>query len=372
MVKKWGKRISLAIGLVAFFVSAGFITKYVTRVCIPYTAKADKIEKTLYSDDEDMNAVDVCLIGGSHGNNAFNPNIMWKTAGIHAYNYCYAGETIALTKVYLEELFKKRKFELVVLDIYYAGVADRYFGEKDYAFDVLNKMRDSEAKSDYVDKHVREDVRKDYRFSLNRYHSRWLELSDQDFDRKPDPSDDWMLGQDYHWEVNDGTTVSFPAWADQGQVVGLKNDVEQELRDVIELVQSHGAKIVLVDIPRRMCDSLFPTRFLKNEYAVVNRVREIAAEYGVDVIQYDDEKLAEIGFVPEEHMYNRGHMNITGSEIYSAALAKELVSRYPITTYPEVASDIWEGYYVEYSKQKENHPISSSSRRSSASAKYAS
>ena len=347
-MKNWKKRISLAVGLVAFFFCAGFITKYVTKVCIPYTAKADKIEKTLYSDDEDMNQVDVCLIGGSHGINAFNPNIMWKEAGIHAYNYCFAGETIALTKTYLEELFKKRHFELVVLETYYAGVANRYFGEKDYAFDVLNKMQDSESKTAYVEKHVRAGNRKDYSFPLNRYHSRWLSLTDQDFARKPDPTDDWMLGQDYHYETNDGKKVSFPEWGDHGQTVSLRDDVENELKEVIELAQSHGSRIVLVDIPRRMGDSLFPTRFLADEYAVVNRVKEIAAKYNVDVIQYDDKQLDAIGFVPEKHMYNRGHMNIIGSEVYSQALAKDLVNRYRITTYPKSATDPWEYYYREY------------------------
>ena len=354
-MKQWRKRITLVIGIVLFFFCAGGITKYITRVCIPYTAKADKIEKTLYSDDEDMGKVDVCLIGGSHGLNGFNPNAMWEAAGIHAYNYCYAGETLALTKVYLEELYKKRDFKLVVVETYYAGLADPFFGEKDYAFDVLNKMKDSSAKSDYVDRHVSEDVKKDFTFPLNRYHSRWLELDDQDIQRKPDPADDWQLGQDYHFEVNDGTTVQFPMWMDHGKSIPLRDNVEQELRDVIELVREHGDELLLVDLPRRMGDSLFPASFLQDEYAVVNRVKEIAAEYGVQVLQFDDEALERIGFRAEEHMYNKGHMNVAGSEVYSRALATYITEHYDVPRSERTASDPWEGYLMAYEEEKGRH-----------------
>ena len=354
-MKRWAKRISLAFGLVAFFFCAGWITRYVTKVCIPYTAKADKIEKTLYSDDEDMNSVDVCLIGGSHGLNAFNPNTMWEKAGIHAYNYCYAGETLAITKVYLEELFKKRNYQVVVVDTYYAGVADPYFGEDNYAYDILNKMENTEAKEEYVEAHVHAKKRKDFTFPLNRYHSRWLKLDDKDFERKPDPSDDWQLGQDYHYKINDGHKVHFGAWKDQGQTTELRDGVEQELRDVIKLVQSHGAKLVLADVPRRMGDSVFPTRFLADEYATVNRVKEIAAEYGVKVIQFDDQALEKIGFIPEKHMYNKGHMNIYGSEVYSKALADILVEEYGVKQYDRNLSDLWEQYFAEYTKHRNNN-----------------
>ena len=348
----WKKRISLAVGIAAFLICAFFITVWLTRTCIPFNAKADKIEKTLYSDDEDMDMVDVCLIGGSHGLNAFNPNVLWDHAGIHSYNYCYAGETIPLTTAYLEELYKKRSFDLVVVDIYYAGLADPYFGEKNYAFDVLCRMNCSKGKSKYVDKHVSEDVKKDYYFPLNRYHSRWYELGDNDIARKPDLTDDFKLGQDYHYETNNGNAVEFPEWGDSGKSTTLKDDVEDELRELIEIVKSHGSELLLVDIPRKYNDSLAPAEWIKNEYATVNRVKEIASEYGVNVLQYDYEELEKIGFDPEKHMFNKGHMNIIGSEVYSRILADYIVNNYNVKRYERKAEDPWEGYLSIYKTEK--------------------
>lgn len=342
----------LIIGGIVLIGGLFFVTTYITKVCIPYTAKADKIEKTLYSSDEDMDQVDVCLIGGSHGINAFNPNILWESAGLHSYNYCYAGENIALSKLYLEELYKKRDFELVVLDLYYTGLDDKYFGEKDYAFDVMNKMGWSLGKLDYVKNHVSEQVRKDFYFPLRRYHSRWCELDDKDIERKPDLTDDYKLGQDYHYEVNDGTEVSFLPWFDSGQVMAMKDDIEKELRGFIELAKDHGSQVLLVDIPRRYNDSLMPAKWVGDEYAVVNRAKQIAAEYDVKVLQYNDEELEKIGFDPHIHMYNKGHMNVEGSEIFSRALGEYIIENYDVSRHPRTAMDIWEGYLVQYQQKK--------------------
>lgn len=346
------KRISLAFGIIGFVCVAFFITVWITKTCIPYNEKAEKIEKTLYSDDEDMDAVDVCFIGGSHGLNAFNPNTIWAKAGIHSYNYCYAGETIPLTTTYLSELYKKRSFDLVVVDIYYAGLADPYFGEKDYAFDVLCRMNCSDAKKEYIDKHVSEEYKKDYYFPLNRYHTRWYQLGDNDISRKPDLSDDFKLGQDYHYEVNNRKKVQFPMWFDHGHSVPLKDDIEDELRELIKLVKSHGSELLFVDLPRRYNDSLQPAKWIGDEYAAVNRVKEIASEYDVKVLQYDDEGLEKIGFDPEKHMYNKGHMNILGSEVFSKALAGFIVDNYNVKRYEKRAEDPWEGYLSIYETER--------------------
>ena len=349
MMKKW---ISLAIGIIAFVCVAFFITVKATKTCIPFNPKADKIEKTLYLDDEDMDETDICLIGGSHGLNDFNPNMLWERAGLHSYNFCYAGETIPLTTVYLEELYKKRTFDLVVVDIYYAGLADKYFGEKNYAFDVLCRMDNSDKKSAYIDKHVSEDVKKDYYFPLNRYHTRWYQLGDNDWERKPDPGDDYKLGQDYHFETNDGNEVHFSPWTDHGNSMPLKDDIEDELRELIETVRSHGSELLFVDLPRRYDDSLMPATWIGDEHAGINRVKEIAAEYDVKVLQYDDEGLEKIGFIPEKHMFNKGHMNVEGSEIFSRALADHIVANYNVKRYEKNAKDKWEGYLNIYKNEK--------------------
>ncbi|MCR4604956.1 MAG: hypothetical protein K5639_03050 [Eubacterium sp.] len=348
MAKKW---LSLVLGILCFACICAGITIYLTRVCIPYTAKADKINKTLNSDDEYINQVDVCLIGGSHGLNAFNPSAMWDEEHIKAYNFCYAGETIPMSRAYLEQLYKKRDFKLVVLDAYYAGADDKYFGEKDYAFDIANKMNPDIVLFDYVKNHVSDDVRKDFYFPLNRYHSRWNELDGEDIERKPDASDDYLLGGDYHYDKNDGTKIFFGRWNDSGLSLHLKDDTEEELIAFIRMAKEHGSQVLLVDIPRKYNDCLAPAKWMPDEYAVTNRVREIAKAEGVDFLSYTYDELYKLGFDPEKHMYNKGHMNIRGSEVYSRALAHYIKDNYGLPTHR--SDKLWDKYYNIYSCKME-------------------
>ncbi|MEE3468618.1 MAG: hypothetical protein VZQ83_09280, partial [Eubacterium sp.] len=58
---------------------------------------------------------------------------------------------------------------------------------------------------------------------------------------------------------------------------------------------------------------------------------------------------------PEKHMYNPGHMNLLGSEVYSAALSDDLVRNYSVKTYPKTATDPWEIYYHQYVTNKTQH-----------------
>ena len=346
MAKKW---ISLIFGILLFAGVCLCVTVWLTRVCIPYTAKADKIEKTLNSDDEDIDQVDVCLIGGSHGLNAFNPSAMWDEKHIKAYNFCYAGETIPMSRVYLEQLYKKRSFDLVVIDAYYAGIDDVYFGEKDYAFDIGNKMNPDMELFGYVKKHVSEDVKKDYYFPLNRYHSRWRELDGKDILREPDTSDDYLLGGDYHYDINAGNEVYFGRWTDSGISLALKDDTEDELKKIIQLAKSHGSQVLLVDVPRNYNDCLAPAKWMPDEFAVANRVREIAKGEGVTFLQYTYKELYDMGFYPEKHMYNKGHMNIWGSEVYSRQLARYIADNFDVPVYKN--DSLWEKFYRLYSSQ---------------------
>ena len=347
-VKNW---ILLILGVALFAGCAFWITSFLTHIATPYHEKTQKIEKSLYSDDQEAAQADIIFVGGSHGLGAFNPNIMYEKAGFHSYNCCFAGEMIPLTRVFLEELFKKRSPKLIVLDPYYAGVANKYFGDDTFAFDILSVVKPSDSRSDYVEKHVRKRLRSQYYFPLVRFQSRLMELDERDIERIPDTSDDWRLGLDVHLEINDGTEVHFDSWKDHGQTVELADDTEIELKRIIELVRDNGAQLLIADIPRRYGDSLMPARWFVDEFAVMNRVREIAKEYDVDFFQLNDEDQERVGFVPETCMYNRGHVNIYGSEIFSGVLADYIKEHYDVPGYPRQASDPWEGYLTIYKQE---------------------
>jgi hypothetical protein len=335
-------------GMLVLILLCGVVTAAASYVTKPYDSKTDKVEKTLYSDDEDMNEVEVALIGGSHANNGFNPTAMWKNSRIKAYNFSFSGEPMYLTYYYLKELFKKRSFRLVVVDLYYIGLQNKYFSHDSYVFDLLKSIKWSQDKVDFIQNCVSLEERWKYYFPLYSYHSRWSELTEADFLRTANPDNDFWLGSDYHFERYAEEPVSFEKWNDTDKIAAMSENSETYLRKVIELIQENGCEVLLTGLPHRYNDASAPDTWVSDEYTVYNHAKKIAAEYGVNVLQYNDKILDEIGFVPEEDMYNKGHMNIYGSEKVSAYLGEYIKKNYEVTQFSEEKEDLWDVYLGKY------------------------
>lgn len=348
--KKMKQGLRLLSGGIVFILLAIFIYLAADHVTKPYNKKTDKIEKTLYSEDADMDQVEVAMIGGSHALNGFNPSVIWRENRIKAYNFSFSGEPVYMTHYYLKELFKKRKYKLVVFDLYYIGLKNQYFSHDSYVFDVLGKMRWTADKLDFIRECVSPEKRDKYYVPLLTYHTRWSQLTKEDILRLPDVTDDFWLGSEYYFERCGGDTVSFEPWETSAESVPMPEYSEEYLRKIIELVQSQGSEILLVDLPHRYNDANAPDTWVEDEYPVYEYARQIAAEYGVRFIQFDDSLLEEIGFTAEEDMYNKGHMNVYGSEKVSQYLGNYICENYEISPVPEQVHDLWDDYLEKYEK----------------------
>ena len=337
-------------GALLFIALALLITAIASHVTRPWNSKAEKIEKTLYSDDTDMEQTEVALIGGSHANNGFNPSVIWRENRIKAYNFSFSGEPLYLTHYYLEELFQRRKLKLVVLDLYYIGLKNEYFSRDSYVFELVDNMHWSKNKWDFIRNRVAPKNRDRYYFPLNIYHTRWEQLTLRDLLREPDPGNDFWLGSDYHFERFFDEPVSFEPWEDTGSIQLMPALSEEYLRKIIELVQANDCDLLFTALPHRYNDANAPDTWVENEYPVYNHARQIAAEYGIPVITFDDDLLREIGFVPEEDMYNKGHMNIYGSEKVARYLGAYMEEHYEFTRFPKGQRDLWDEYLEKYER----------------------
>ncbi len=341
-----------ALILLALFVG---ITAAATYVCRPYNSKADKVQKNLYSEDTDMEQTEIALIGGSHASNGFHPLVMWRDAGLKAYNFSFSGQPIYMSYYYLQELFKKRDFQLVVLDLYYIGMESEYFAKDSYVYEVMSNTRWTKEKWDIVQRNVAPEKRRRYYFPLDTYHTRWTELTKQDILRQPNPENDFWLGADFHFERNGGEEVHFEPWGNTGKVAKMPKKSEEYLRKIIELVQANDCEFLLVSLPHRYNDASPPDRWVADEYAVYNHAREIAMEYQVPMVQFDDAVQEKIGFVPERDMYNNGHMNVYGAEKVGSYLAEYMINCFHVTQHPRETGDLWDTYLAEYETVYEQH-----------------
>lgn len=337
--------------ILLIFFSLFIIAGYISR---PFNGKADKITKSLYSDDADVNDIDVAWIGGSHAQNGFNPSVLYRDYGIRSFNYAYSGSPLFLNYYYLEELYKKHDFKVVVLDLCYAGVRDAYFEKDEYVFEVVSNMRFSKEKIKFIQEHISPENRLSYYFPAFRYHSRLLQLTKADIFREPISTNDFFLGSDYHKEQysEELGIVHFDSWNNTDECSELPEMVELYLNKIIALTKAHNSKLLFTVLPYNYNKSGLPVPWVDDEYTNYNSVRKLAEKNNIPMLEYDDSLLDEIGFIPEEHMFNPGHMNLNGSELITSHLGKYLTDNYDLTQWKEGDSPLWDSYVTAYQNWK--------------------
>lgn len=325
------------------FIWAGLISR-------PFNGKADRITKSLYSDDQDVNDVDVALIGGSHAANGFNPSALYRDYGIQSYNYSYSGSPLYLNYYYLKELYKKHNFKVVVVDLCYAGVKDDYFSKDEYVFEVVSNMRWSLDKVQFIEDHILPENKLQYYFPAFRYHSRLTELTKDDILRQPIADNDYLLGGDYHKEIYAEETgiVHFDPWDDTKECSELPSMVKTYLEKIIELTKEHGSKLLFTVLPYSYNKSGVPVAWVENEYTNYNSIRRIADENDIPMIQFDGTLQKELGFVPEKHMFNPGHMNVYGSELIASYLGKYICEHFDIEKSAPGSNPLLDSYLSKY------------------------
>ena len=101
------------------------------------TQHRGKLEEGLYLSDDQY---DVVFMGSSHMNGGMDPNVIWHQQGITSFNYATGGQPIDATYYLLEDVLKKHKSPIVVLDVYYLGMSTEY-GARGFVSNAIDNMR---------------------------------------------------------------------------------------------------------------------------------------------------------------------------------------------------------------------------------------
>ncbi|MGL4108202.1 hypothetical protein [Clostridium sp. LP20] len=137
-----------------------------------------KLYQGLYNKE---NKYDILLFGSSHMNSSISPNILWEKYGMTSFNYGTGGQPIDVTYHLMKEALKNHsESKVVVLDVYYLGLTDEY-GTEGYIRYVLDNMKLSSNKIEAIKNSTPKDERLSYLFPILKYHSRWSELEEGDF-----------------------------------------------------------------------------------------------------------------------------------------------------------------------------------------------
>lgn len=300
---------------------------------------------------EENKEFDVVFIGDCEVYENFSPVTLWEKYGINSYIRGSAEQYIWQSYYLLEDTLKYYKPQVVVFNI-----QSLQFNESDseaYNRMTLDGMKWSVSKINSIKASMKDNEHFiDYVFPILRYHSRWNELSVNDFKymfRQPDN----IAHNGYYMRVDTKPAVNVP----KGRMLtdyNFGDNAWKYLDKMRTLCEENDITLLLIKAP-----SLYPYWYEEYEQQVLDYADKYNLPY-INFLKLTDK----IGIDYSTDTYDAGlHMNLSGAEKLSDYIGN-LLSEYwkvPNRKDEKLLSEIWnkkiELYEEDIQKQCEKYNI---------------
>ncbi len=306
----------------------------------------------------EKNSLDVCVLGSSQVTYGLNCMEMYEDYGISAYSLGTANQPMMMTYYLAKDVIKTQNVSTILMDvsILYEESNEGQFRK------VLDNMPLSRNKVEAIWAHCQEEegesesesekntsTKQAYLFNIIKYHSRWQELTKEDFDYS-DVRNYIYRGNNLNSDLT-GHTLSY-------DILMIENDEPEEIEmvrenkdyfiKIVELCKSENINLILIKTPK---ESWTKTRH--------EGVAQLAEEYGLDFLDFNTEEMMKaMNLVTDEDIKDIDHLNVRGEDKLSSYLAEYMLERYEFTDYRTV-----EGYdpgnFEQYQKDHQDKYLQS-------------
>ncbi len=291
---------------------------------------------------------DVLFLGDSIMNTGVFPMEMWEKYGITGYNIASYGNTLPISYWALQNALDYADPKLVVLDVQGTSKTYKLSGNSSdvhTAFDCYPISRTKIAALDDLmdDPYAVDDsgvayadMKWEYLFTLGKYHSRWSELTSEDFhpiyNREKGAKSVMAVADVQDYDLID----EYRATEENGQWGFIY------LRRIIEDCQKRGIDVLLVHLP-------YPAS--EEQQMDANAVYYIAEEYGVDYIDFVS--MDQVADYATDCFDAHEHLNPSGARKVSDYLGRYISEHYDIADHRgEEKYAVWETDAQTYREKK--------------------
>lgn len=289
---------------------------------------------------------DVIFVGDCEVYENFSPVTMWEDYGITSYIRGSAQQLIWQSYYLLEETLEYEKPKAVVFNV----LSMKYDTPQKEAYNrmTLDGMKWSKSKVDDIRASMMEDEEfADYVFPILRYHSRWQELTSDDFKylftRRP------VSQSGYYMRIDVKPAQTFPKPKKLANYEFGENSWKY-LEKMRKLCEEKGIQLILVKAP-----SLYPAWYDEWE----DQIEEYAKTYELPYYNFLD-LTDEVGIDFTKDTYDGGlHLNLSGAEKMGAYFGKILREEFqvPDRRNDEKIASVWAekcaAYYDMEKRQQE-------------------
>ena len=208
------------------------------------------------------------------------------------------------TYYYMKDAFKRQKPDIAVLDVLMLSKNDEYYDDGvNYTF--CDNMPFSMDKVRLARVSAPKGRRLGLVLRFLKYHSRWSELTDEDFEYRKGNMSDYSKGF-YVLTSKCNTAVHYDL-ENVTECAPLSDKNREYLDKIIALCKEKNVRLMLVKAPSNSTEA---------EKQYYNEAEKIAKENGVEFIDYNM-CYDEIGFDMAENFFDERHLNIYGAEKFT-------------------------------------------------------
>lgn len=254
-----------------------------------------------YNEPED--SMDLMFFGSSHMYCSIDPVMLQEETGQTSYVFATQQQPLWITYYYMKEALKYQHPEKIFLEVHMASYEEEY-ADEGTNYSAIDPIPFSKNKLDMIYSAVPHGKRHEYIFNIIKYHSRWEELTDQDWDlsykKERDPHRGYVrlteATEDEDW---DRIPVDVTGVTDEEEPI--EKNIEY-LNKIIALAEDEG-------IPLLMFKS--PSNATPEEKKFYNYVGNLCAEKNIPFTDFNTHTEA-IGLDILTDYYDRRHLNTQG------------------------------------------------------------
>lgn len=284
------------------------------------------------------NSIDVLFLGSSHGATAFIPQELYNNYGITSYNLSCEQQNLVVSYYWLKEALRFQKPKVVVLETFYL-FNNQFDTSEAYIRKAIDYMKWSSVKRQAVNDICAIDTtqsKNSYYFPNQRFHTRWAELSEDDF----------SYAQMYHHSEMKGFSTMFNQ-INENDYVPLTIEEASEVTDTAALMQSYLEKIFELCAVNDIDLILVKNPTTSWNMGKHNATKQLADVLNIEFYDFNVTQLYnDIEFSFGGDMIDRGHPSLRGAIKIKNYLGGVLQTDYGIT--PQV-NEAWENTRYAYS-----------------------
>lgn len=277
----------------------------------------------------EKNTIEVCVLGSSQVVYGISGMELYGDYGISAYSLGTALQPLSASYAWLQECRKYQDIKLVLLDtsmLYETSDEARYRQAYDNMKLSPNKLR---AVWEHCRKSETADPFISYVLNIIKYHTRWTEISEDDFTLTD--QDTPIFRGNYAYALSEQVNLDSVAYDKDtyDETLAMYEDSLYYFEKIISYCQENDIALLLFKTPK---SSWSLTKHIQTE--------EYAKEHGLDFIDLSSlEMIQTLGLDTSVDFRDKDHLNIRGANKLSKWLGAYLKEHYELTDFREA-----EGY----------------------------